>query len=132
MAIRECGKVIEIHEDSMTVQINPPSMCDSCTACGGSQRKERTITVPAQPDIHEGDDIWIEAVPGDLLKAVLLVFMLPTAGLFAGIAFAAYILSTNKEWVYFVCALIGTILPFFLAKFLVNRYVSFHKNIWKK
>ncbi|MDX9703706.1 MAG: SoxR reducing system RseC family protein [Candidatus Auribacterota bacterium] len=132
MALRECGEVVEIKDGMMSVRINPPEMCEGCTSCAGTQRKERSVTVPYQEGIREGDEVWVEAVSGDMLKAVLLVFVLPTAGLFAGIAVAAYIFSSRSELVYFACGIIGAILPFFVVKYLTNKYIPFRRNITLK
>lgn len=132
MAFRECGTVLEKADDTLVVEINQPSMCKGCTACSATPRVPRKVKVPAQPGIDEGDQVWIESVPGDMLKSVLLVFLLPTLGLFAGIAAAYYFLSQPSDIVYFICAVLGAAGAFLIAKTVAGHIISFNKNVTKK
>lgn len=71
-----------------TAQIDPTTTsgcggCKSRSSCGVSglgkyfSNNRKAIEVPCDESIHEGDELFVSMREGDLLKAGLLVYLLP-------------------------------------------------------
>ena len=80
------GRITEIHEDRITVEVSTASFCSRCSTgrgCGagllGADRGPRQVDVilPVDAGFSEGDEVTLELAPQTLLQAALLVYGIP-------------------------------------------------------
>jgi sigma-E factor negative regulatory protein RseC len=81
----ERGLVIDTDEQIARVVVEKSADCGSCNAC--SMGKGRTMIAEVENPINaqEGDSVLVEVSDKQILKAGVLVFMLPLAGLLSGV-----------------------------------------------
>ena len=93
------GKVTGIEGIYAIVEVEPRPECNGCHACTGlldgeKRSKKKQIKALAQNfQLHPGDEVLLDLNPGEGSIAALLVFGLPIAGFFAGMALAPWFCS---------------------------------------
>lgn len=88
------GKVIEVEQDSIIVEVSPKPECNGCHACTGllggekksSPRKIKALKGGFSPKV--GDEVILDINPGEGSVAAVLVFGIPMAFFFAGLFLA--------------------------------------------
>jgi sigma-E factor negative regulatory protein RseC len=84
--IETTARVISIHNGTARIDPTTTSGCGGCksrNSCGVSglgkyfSNNRQAIEVPCDAGIHEGDELSVSMSEGDLLKAGLLVYLLP-------------------------------------------------------
>ncbi|MDD3411825.1 MAG: SoxR reducing system RseC family protein [Eubacteriales bacterium] len=91
-----------------TVTFQRPEACMKCGACG---TKAQTGTAVLKADCKIGDWLRVEMPEGRFLQATALAYVLPLAGLLAGIGLG-YWLSGGNDLITVLCAIAGTALPY--------------------
>ncbi|MCB1194622.1 SoxR reducing system RseC family protein [bacterium] len=105
MASREQGTIIECNEHTAVVAVVPKT-CDGCS-CSIKDKKPVLITASALPGIKKGDRVIIETSTSGLLKAGLILGILPTIGFFMGIGATKLCIPHPAEYMYFIGGMAG-------------------------
>ncbi|MBU1108368.1 MAG: SoxR reducing system RseC family protein [Candidatus Riflebacteria bacterium] len=91
------GKVTGIEGVYAIVEVEPRPECTGCHACTGlldgekrSKRKQIKALVK-DFEVNPGDDVLLDLNPGEGSIAALLIFGLPIAGFFAGLALTPWL-----------------------------------------
>lgn len=88
------GKILEVHDKTVLVEVVPRPECSGCQACKGllgDEQGPRTRQIEArkgQEELQPGDEVILDLNPGEGSIAAIMVFGLPMAGFFLGM-FAA-------------------------------------------
>ncbi|PKL39484.1 MAG: hypothetical protein CVV41_20825 [Candidatus Riflebacteria bacterium HGW-Riflebacteria-1] len=91
------GKITGIEGDFVIVEVEPRPECNGCHACTGlldgekrsAKKTIRALTAEFKVDI--GDEVLLDLNPGEGSVAALLIFGLPVAGFFAGMALTPWL-----------------------------------------
>lgn len=129
MAVQEKGMAIDIREESIRVEICIDEACGTCSGCG--TKKPRVITVQKRPDIRIGDRVIVETQASDIIKAGILLFLVPTLGFFSGIGVVYYFFRNSVEYMYFMGGIAGTAVSFILLKMSSKRFLHMPEIIRK-
>jgi positive regulator of sigma E activity len=85
------GKIIEVHEDHVIVEVSPRPECEGCHACkslldGEKKSEKKKITaLKAGFEPEVGDEVILDTNPGEGSIAAILIFGVPMAAFFLGI-----------------------------------------------
>lgn len=93
------GKVIEVHQEYALVEVEPKPQCKGCHACTGlldgekkpAYQQIKALIDEVRPEI--GDEVIIDLKPGEGSLAAFMVFGIPMAGFFAGLALTPWLCS---------------------------------------
>jgi positive regulator of sigma E activity len=76
--LKECGSVVSINDDIAVVVIGMSGACKKCSLCmASSDGKEMLLLAKNELGAKEGDDVEIEILPGKVLAAAFVVYMIP-------------------------------------------------------
>jgi len=95
------GKVIEVHEEYVLVEVEPKPECKGCHACTGlldgekksARQQIKALIGEVTPEV--GDEVIIDLNPGEGSLAALMVFGIPIAGFFGGLALTPWLCSVT-------------------------------------
>lgn len=87
--MKECGLVLEVMDQKAVVNIKRRSACGSCKACemGRSDVKELNVIAKNEIGASVNDNVNIIMDTPDVLKAAIIVYLIPLMALIVGIAF---------------------------------------------
>ncbi|MDD5320677.1 MAG: SoxR reducing system RseC family protein [Methylococcales bacterium] len=128
--IEELAVVVKIENQQVWVESGPNNACGgcqqkaSCTANAlGSVLKKKSVPVDSGIQLKTGDEVIVAIDENLLLRASLLLYLLPLIALFTGAAIADWLLADNALhadlWIA-GSALLG----FLLILWLINRAQS--------
>jgi len=106
--MEEIGKVVEVKDDSVKVELTPKSGCPHCPVrmlCHPGADKMYTEAVSAE-GVKVGDTVKIDMDPKNAIMAAFLIFILPIVAFILG--FAITQLVTKKQ----SAALVGGVIMF--------------------
>ena len=85
--MKECGLVVEVIGSNAVVNIKRKSACGSCKACemGRSDAKEINIVAKNEVGAEVNDNVNIIMDTPDVLKAAIIVYLIPLIALVAGV-----------------------------------------------
>lgn len=91
------GKVIEVHETYALVEVEPKPECKGCHACTGlldgekksAHQQIKALIDEVRPEV--GDEVIVDLNPGEGSLAALMVFGIPMAGFFGGLALTPWL-----------------------------------------
>lgn len=94
--MREFGVVVGIVDDKAIVNVKRQSACGKCKACemGKSDQKEINITAKNTVGAKLNDSVNLIMDTPDVLRAAIIVYLIPLCALLAGIAIPALITSS--------------------------------------
>ena len=81
--MQQIGEVTAVRGEMLEVTFCRPDDCEKCHGCDG-HRKPSILTIPGKANV--GDAVVVELPDRTLVKASLLAYVLPVAGLLAGLA----------------------------------------------
>ena len=87
------GKVIQAEGDILEVCFSRMEACESCGMCGSGRDDTR---VRIRGDALEGDMVDVEMPDARVLKASAVTYLVPLAGLIAGLALGTAIFPTDE------------------------------------
>ncbi len=131
--LKEPGKVVAVEGDSLLVECISKSACSSCEArhsCGSGTiskafpAKSRLLKVPNIGNHQPGQAVVVEIPEANLMKAALVMYVLPLAFLLLGALIAELLivpLIEGSELITIVCSLGGMLLGLLVAKKLSVR-----------
>jgi positive regulator of sigma E activity len=85
------GKVIEVYENHLLVEVSPRPECKGCHACtgllGGARKSEKRKIEALKGDFSPkvGDNVILDLQPGEGSIAAILIFGLPMFAFFCGL-----------------------------------------------
>ncbi len=129
MTIKEEFKVVEIKDQTMTLEMNRASGCHSCSASSGcgtgllSKYFEHysVFSKPLKKGVKVGEMVTLEIPSKTLFYRAFQLYLLPLIGLFAG-GLLGSVLYPMSEVGQIVFAFIG-----FIVSLLLTRYTLIHK-----
>lgn len=101
--MKECGLVLEVMDNKAVVNIKRKSACGHCKACemGRSDVKEINIVAKNEIGAQVDDNVNIIMDTPDVLKAAIIVYLIPLIALVSGVAlgtFIAKIKGFSTDW----------------------------------
>ncbi len=114
------GQVVSLEKDRMMVKFTRLSACKGCGGCIASMKKEALI--PIKGKAQPGDYVAIEMPDAHVVKASLLMYVLPLAGFLLGLLAGALLLP-HSELLVAACAVGGMLLALGILA-LVDRKLS--------
>ncbi len=87
------GKVIQAEGNILEVCFSRMEACESCGMCGSGRDDAR---VKINGNAHEGDMVDVEMPDARVLKASAVTYLVPLAGLIAGLALGTGISPTDE------------------------------------
>lgn len=98
--MKETGVVHSVERDEALVRIKRHSACMSCKACSAASDGNMLIKAFSGGNVKAGDEVSVEIDSVSVIKAIAMVYILPTiaflAGIFAGMK-AAPVLGIHES-----------------------------------
>lgn len=130
--MKECGVVLEVMDQKAVVNIKRRSACGHCKSCemGRSDVKELNVIAKNEIGAKIDDNVNIIMDTPDVLKAALIVYVIPLIALVIGVALGTFLAKKlNLE-----ADLIGIItgLIFLAPSYLIVRKMDKKLEVTKK
>jgi len=116
--MRETGIVQAIEGGEALVKLRRHAACLGCRACSLSSSGDMTIKAIAQGEVKPGDEVTLEIDSASIVKAIALVYILPSIAFIVGVFAGLKIVSAYKHKEA-ISVLIGV--GFLAASFFVAR-----------
>ena len=130
MMIEELAVVVKIENRQVWVESGPNSACGGClqkTACTtnaiGSLLSKKSVPVDSDIQLKAGDQVMVAIDENLLLRASLLLYLLPLIALFAGAGVADWLLPEQAPHAELWVAG-SAILTFLASLWLINKAES--------
>ncbi|MDD5411758.1 MAG: SoxR reducing system RseC family protein, partial [Methylobacter sp.] len=127
--IEELAVVVKIENHQVWVESGPNSACGGClqkascaTIAVGSVLKKKSVPVDSDIQLKTGDEVMVAIDENLLLRASLLLYLVPLMALFTGAGIADW-LSYNMQYADLWIASSG-LLSFLLSLWLINKTQS--------
>ena len=86
MSMIEMGQIVNVEDSIATVKIRRGASCGSCTACGmAKDQSEISFRIVNDLNAQTGDWVELELESKSLIKATLIVYLLPLVALILGV-----------------------------------------------
>jgi len=128
--IEELAVVVKIDNHQVWVEAGPNSACGGCqqkasctTNALGSVLKKKSVPVDCDMQLKTGDQVMVAIDESLLLRASLLLYLVPLMALFAGAGIADWLLSDNAPHIELWIAG-SALLSFLLILWLINKAQS--------
>jgi sigma-E factor negative regulatory protein RseC len=124
------GRIVSVVDGHATVSVDTAAACARCAAgkgCGagllaGSDRS-RLIDVELGPglDVRPGDEVVLTLEPSHLLRAAMLAYGLPLAGVVVAVGIAWYLNRTLSDHLAVALAVAGLAAGVLFGRHFLNR-----------
>jgi len=119
--MKEYGVVLELIGDKAIVNVKRQSACGQCKACdlGTSEQKEINITAKNEVGAKVNDNVNLLIETPDILKAAIIVYVIPLVALLLGVGISTYItklMGIDGETISIIVGLVCTGLSYILVK----------------
>lgn len=98
--MKQTGVVVGIDTGKVVVSVKRDAACGKCKACYGSSEQDLLINVPEYANAKLGDKVAISMESAMVLRAALIMYCIPLAGLIggvvAGVSFASQLGIDNE------------------------------------
>ncbi|TAN70629.1 MAG: Fis family transcriptional regulator [Methylobacter sp.] len=128
--IEELAVVVRIENHQVWVESGQNSACGAClqkAACSanaiGSVLKKKSVPVDSDIQLKTGDQVMVAIDESLLLRASLLLYLLPLIALFSGAGLADWLLADNASYADLWVAG-SAVLSFLLSLWLINKAQS--------
>ena len=128
--IEELAVVVKIENHQVWVEGGQNSACSGCqqkasctTNVLGSVLKKKSVPVDSDIQLKTGDEVMVAIDESLLLRASLLLYLLPLIALFTGAGIADWILADNAPYVDLWIAG-SAFLSFLFSLWLINKAQS--------
>ncbi len=118
------GQVVSLEKDRIMVKFTRLSACKGCGGCIASMKKEALI--PIKGKAQPGEYVAIEMPDAHVVKASVLMYVLPLAGFLLGLLLGALLIPSN-ELLIAACGLGGLALTLGILA-LVDRKLSLRRQ----
>ena len=89
--------VTALEKEKIIVSMKRRSACGSCWACGMTESGEMTLKLENTVGARKGDTVEIELNDNLILKGAFIIYIIPLAGLMAGLAIGGLVISRYLE-----------------------------------
>lgn len=117
------ARVVKYEDGVASVIIDQGEHCEGCHAkghCGVMMAGDKPVEVKYPDKLEIGQRVEIGLMPGAILKASILLFILPALAFAVGIAIgywlADFITWADKQWVGFITGIILTAITYWVIK----------------
>ena len=124
----QSATVVKYENGTAHLVISQPDHCEGCSAhghCGVMLAGDSTIEVKYDQSLEPGQRVEIGLMPGAILKASILLFILPAVAFAVGIALGYWASDHfswgDKQWMGFACGLILTALTYLSIRLMTPR-----------
>ena len=124
--IEELAVVVKIENHQVWVESGPNSACGGClqkascaTNAVGSVLKKKSVPVDSDIQLKTGDEVMVAIDENLLLRASLLLYLVPLIALFAGAGMADWLLDSKQYADLWIAA--SGLLGFLLSLWLINK-----------
>ena len=128
--IEEVAVVVKIENHQVWVESGQNSVCGGCrqkasctTNALGSVLKKKSVPVDSSIQLKTGDEVMVAIDEGLLLRASLLLYLVPLIALFTGAGIADWLLADNLPYADLWIAG-SALLSFLLSLCLINKAQS--------
>ena len=128
--IEELAVVVKIENHQVWVQSGQNSACGGCrqkasctTNALGSVLKKKSVPVDSDIQLKTGDEVMVAIDENLLLRASLLLYLMPLIALFTGAGIADWLLADNFPYADLWIAS-SALLGFLLSLWLINQAQS--------
>ena len=128
--IEELAVVVKIENHQVWVEAGQNSACGGCqqkasctTNALGSVLKKKSVPVDCNIQLKTGDEVMVAIDENLLLRASLLLYLVPLIALFAGAGIADWLLTDNTRYADLWIAG-SALLVFLLSLWLINKAQS--------
>ena len=128
--IEELAVVVKIENHQVWVEAGQNSACGGClqkasctTNALGSVLKKKSVPVDCNIQLKTGDEVMVAIDENLLLRASLLLYLVPLIALFAGAGIADWLLTDNTRYAELWIAG-SAVLSFLLSLWLINKAQS--------
>jgi sigma-E factor negative regulatory protein RseC len=128
--LEELAIVVKIENDQVWVESRQNSVCGGCqqkasctTGSLGSVLKKKSVPVDCDIQLKTGDKVMIAIDENLLLRASLLLYLVPLVAPFAGAGIADWLLADNARYADLWIAG-SAVLSFLLILWLINKAQS--------
>lgn len=125
----EVGKIIQVANGKIIVQIKSGGQCHLCgaaQACNPAQATVRQLELPYQnEDLKIGDEVMIQFKPQIRVLSAALVFILPIFFMIAGYFIGQTIFNTEGKAV--LSSFLGLMVAFLVLR-IINRFSARSEN----
>ena len=125
--IEELAIVVKIENHQVWVESGQNSACGGCSqkaSCStnaiGSVLKKKSVPVDSDIQLKAGDEVMVAIDENLLLRASLLLYMVPLIALFTGAGIADWLLADNIQYTDLWIAG-SALLGFLLSLWLINK-----------
>lgn len=115
----EEGVVVSLEAGRAKISLARSDFCSRCRLCKEGGKGAMFLEVIAEEGVKVGDRVEVEIPPGEVVKATLLLFLLPLLGLIGGYFLLQGIFRTSPMGI--VGAIAGFILSFLFLHFRNRR-----------
>ncbi|MFC1546477.1 SoxR reducing system RseC family protein [bacterium] len=122
------GKVIEISDNKIKIELKDIKACRSCGLCGIGKKSLIEIEKPVYKKFNSNDDIIINVKSKSFLYIACLSYGIPVLVLFLGYftgAVFAKVLSVSTELIRVLTGFLFVIIYYILLKFLIKGYKDY-------
>jgi len=127
--IEELAIVVKIENHQVWVESGPNSACGGClqkkscaTNAVGSVLKKKSVPVDSDIQLKTGDQVMIAIDENLLLRASLLLYLVPLIALFTGAGIADWLLDNMQYGDIWIAG--SAVLSFLLSLWLINKVQS--------
>ncbi|WP_262963967.1 SoxR reducing system RseC family protein [Methylobacter psychrophilus] len=125
--IEELAVVVKIENHQVWVESGQNNACGGCqqkasctTNAIGSVLKKKSVPVDCNIQLKTGDEVMVAIDENLLLRASLLLYLMPLIALFTGAGIADWLLTDNDQYadLWIACS---ALLCFVLSLWLINK-----------
>jgi sigma-E factor negative regulatory protein RseC len=124
--IEELAVVVRIENHQVWVESGPYSACGGClqkTSCAtnaiGGVLKKKSVPVDSDIQLRTGDQVMVAIDESLLLRASLLLYLVPLIALFTGAGLADWLLANNADADLWIAG--SAVLSFVISLWLINK-----------
>jgi sigma-E factor negative regulatory protein RseC len=128
--IEESAVVVKLENDQVWVESGPNSACGGCqqkasctTNAIGSVLKKKSVPVDCDIQLKTGDQVMVAIDESLLLRASLLLYLVPLIALFTGAGMADWIVVDGTRYAELWIAG-SAVLSFLVSLWIINRTQS--------
>jgi sigma-E factor negative regulatory protein RseC len=127
--IEESAVVVKIENHQVWVESGPNSACGGClqkASCStnaiGRVLKKKSVPVDSDMQLKTGDQVMVAIDESLLLRASLLLYLVPLIALFSGAGMADWLLADNANADLWMAG--SAVLSFAVSLWLINKVQS--------
>ena len=125
--MEEQGKVIEIKEGSVIIEIEPHEECHKCGSCNASRPRRVTIGAEKAEGLNIGDNVTIGIDSLSMMRVYVLLYAFPLAA-FVGVILALQAILRSPV-ISFFGAMAATAIAYRIVSIYLKKNRGFSPNV---